>query len=338
MSGAGRQAWPALSLALAALVSVAAVEARGVPDFSVLAEDNAAAVVNISTVRKPAPRTGDDESPEVPPDVPWPEFFEKFFERHAPFPAPRPPTSVGSGFIITDDGYVITNHHVVDGVEEITVKLSDRRELPAELIGTDELSDIALLKVEADDLPAVRIGSSDAIKVGQWVLAIGAPFGFEHSVTAGIVSAKGRRLPSGNYVPFIQTDVAINPGNSGGPLFNLDGEVIGVNSQIYSRTGSYSGLSFAVPISLAMVVVGQLRDTGQVSRGWLGRVHPGGYAGSVRVVRPRQAARSADRARRRGRPGATGRLARRRHRAAFRRRGHRFVLVVAAAGRAHAGG
>ena len=269
-AGAGRRAWPALSLALAALIAVAAAEARGMPDFSELAEDNAAAVVNISTLRKPPSRGGDDESPEVPPDVPWPEFFEKFFERHTPFPVPRPPTSVGSGFIISDDGYVITNHHVVDGVEEITVKLSDRRELPAELVGTDELSDIALLKIEAEDLPAVRIGSSDAVKVGQWVLAIGAPFGFEHSVTAGIVSAKGRRLPSGNYVPFIQTDVAINPGNSGGPLFSLDGEVIGVNSQIYSRTGSYSGLSFAVPISLAMDVVRQLRADGQVSRGWLG--------------------------------------------------------------------
>ncbi len=265
--GAGRRAWPA---SLLVLVFAAPAEARGMPDFSALAEANVAAVVNISTLRKPPSRDQDDESPEAPPGVPWHEFFEKFFEHRAPLPMPRPPNSVGSGFIITGDGYVITNHHVVHGVEEITVKLSDRRELPAELIGTDELSDIALLKVDADDLPAVRIGSSDEIKVGQWVLAIGAPFGFEHSVTAGIVSAKGRRLPSGNYVPFIQTDVAINPGNSGGPLFNLDGEVIGVNSQIYSRTGSYSGLSFAVPIGLAMDVVGQLRDKGEVARGWLG--------------------------------------------------------------------
>ena len=259
--------WLAPCLALAAL---AGAEARGVPDFSALAEANVAAVVNISTLRAPPSRDEDGESPEVPPGVPWHEFFEKFFERGVPSPMPRPPNSVGSGFIISADGYVITNHHVVHGVEEITVKLSDRRELSAELIGADELSDIALLKIEADDLPAVRVGASNEIKVGQWVLAIGAPFGFEHSVTAGIVSAKGRRLPSGNYVPFIQTDVAINPGNSGGPLFNLDGEVIGVNSQIYSRTGSYSGLSFAVPINLVMDVVGQLQEKGEVSRGWLG--------------------------------------------------------------------
>ena len=245
-----------------------AAELRGLPDFSELAEAAAGAVVNISTVRKP-PATGEEGAPDSPHGIPWEDFTERFFERGTPPPS-TPPSSIGSGFILSEDGYVITNHHVVKDVEEIVVKLSDRRELIAELVGADERSDIALLKIAADDLPAVRIGLSDKVRVGQWVLAIGAPFGFEHSVTAGIVSAKGRSLPFGHYVPFIQTDVAINPGNSGGPLFNLDGEVVGVNSQIYSRTGTYSGLSFAVPVDLVMDVVRQLKEKGSVSRGWLG--------------------------------------------------------------------
>jgi serine protease Do len=178
--------------------------------------------------------------------------------------------SLGSGFIISDDGYVVTNYHVVHGADEIVVRLDDRRELQAEMIGTDARSDIALLKISARNLPAVKLGDSDELKVGEWVLAIGSPFGFDHSVTAGIVSAKGRSLPNENYVPFIQTDVAINPGNSGGPLFNLEGKVVGVNSQIYSRTGGFMGLSFAIPIELVLDVVEQLKTEGHVSRGWLG--------------------------------------------------------------------
>ena len=178
--------------------------------------------------------------------------------------------SVGSGFIISTDGEIISNYHVVKNADQIIVKLNDRREMQAEVIGFDELSDVVLLKIDGENLPTLTMGSSEPLKVGQWVLAIGAPFGFDYTVTAGIVSAKGRSLPDSNYVPFLQTDVAINPGNSGGPLFNLDGEVVGINAQIYSRTGSYSGLSFAVPIDLALNIVEQLKDTGEVVRGWLG--------------------------------------------------------------------
>ncbi len=178
--------------------------------------------------------------------------------------------SLGSGFIISEDGYVITNSHVVANADEIVVRLSDRREFVAEIVGTDKRSDIALLRVYGNKLPVVKLGRSAELKVGEWVLAIGSPFGFDYSVTQGIVSAIGRSLPNENYVPFIQTDVAINPGNSGGPLFNLDGEVIGVNSQIYSRTGGFMGLSFAVPVDVVMNVYSQLRETGQVTRGWLG--------------------------------------------------------------------
>jgi serine protease Do len=179
---------------------------------------------------------------------------------------------MGSGFIISSDGYILTNNHVVEGADEIIVALSDRREREAELIGADPLSDLALLKIDAENLPTVEIGSSEELKVGEWVVAIGSPFGFELSVTQGIVSAKGRSLPyeRDNYVPFIQTDVAINPGNSGGPLFNLDGDVVGINSQIFTRSGGYMGLSFAIPIDVAMEVVQQLKDKGSVSRGWLG--------------------------------------------------------------------
>ncbi|MEM7294574.1 MAG: Do family serine endopeptidase, partial [Pseudomonadota bacterium] len=247
--------------------------ARELPNFIDLVEDNHKAVVNISTTR--TTRT----APALPPGVeipdlensPFGELLRKFFEERGELPRGREePASLGSGFIISKDGYVLTNQHVVDGADEIIVRLHDRRQLVAELIGKDERSDIALLKLDADDLPVVQIGESEALRVGEWVLAIGSPFGFDHSVTAGIVSAKGRALPSENYTPFIQTDVAINPGNSGGPLFNLDGEVVGINSQIYSRTGGFMGLSFAIPIELAMSVADQLRDKGSVSRGWLG--------------------------------------------------------------------
>lgn len=178
--------------------------------------------------------------------------------------------SLGSGFIISDDGYVLTNVHVIKDADEIIVRLSDRQEFAAEVVGEDSRSDVALLKIDAKNLPTVKIGRSSDLKVGEWVLAIGSPFEFDHSVTAGIVSALGRSLPNENYVPFIQTDVAINPGNSGGPLFNMDGEVVGINSQIYSRTGGFMGLSFTIPIDLAMDVVDQLKNKGKVTRGWLG--------------------------------------------------------------------
>ncbi len=250
--------------------------ARSLPDFTPLVENNAAAVVNISTT---VAKNGNPNMPhqfnlpDIPEDSPFYDFFRKFFEEMPEGSAPQPfekRSSLGSGFILSKDGYVITNNHVVENADEIIVRLNDRREFKAELIGRDKKSDIAVLKIKGKNLPVVKIGNSNKLKVGEWVLAIGTPFGFDHSVTAGIVSAIGRSLPNENYVPFIQTDVAINPGNSGGPLFNLDGEVVGVNSQIYSRTGGFMGLSFAVPINVTMDVYKQLRDQGKVSRGWLG--------------------------------------------------------------------
>jgi serine protease Do len=240
------------------------------PDFTGLVEKNSAAVVNISTSQKvTATEPQLPEGLEIPEGTPFDDFFRRFFGEGGGG-QPSEVKSLGSGFIVSNDGYVLTNHHVVKDADEIVVRLQDRRELVAKVVGSDKRSDIALLKIEASQLPVVRMGSADKLKVGEWVLAIGSPFGFDHSVTAGIVSAKGRSLPSDNYVPFIQTDVAINPGNSGGPLFNLDGEVVGVNSQIYSRTGGFMGLSFAIPIEVAMQVVEQLKSQGHVSRGWLG--------------------------------------------------------------------
>ncbi len=244
------------------------------PDFTELVEDNSSAVVNISTSKQTGVKRGlppEMEMPDIPEDSPFGELLRKFFGEYGGNGEEHfNSRSLGSGFIISQDGYVITNHHVVKGADEIIVKLSDRREFIAELVGSDPRSDIALLKLDATELPTVEIGSADKVKVGQWVLAIGSPFGFDASVTAGIVSAKGRSLPSENYVPFIQTDVAINPGNSGGPLFDLDGKVVGINSQIYTRSGGFMGLSFAIPIEVAMDVVDQLKTTGYVSRGWLG--------------------------------------------------------------------
>ena len=202
-----------------------------------------------------------------------PEIFRHFFG--APMPSPRGKQdreSLGSGFIISKDGYILTNNHVVQDADEIVVRLNDRRELEATLVGADPSSDLAVLKVDAKNLPTVRLGNSDKLDVGEWVVAIGSPFGFDYSVTAGIVSAKGRSLPNENYVPFIQTDVAINPGNSGGPLFNLDGEVVGINSQIYTRSGGFMGVSFAIPINVALDVADQLKSKGKVTRGWLGVV------------------------------------------------------------------
>jgi serine protease Do len=238
-----------------------------------LVERNNAAVVNISTTQKVAASEPQlPEGMEIPEGSPFDDFLKRYFGEGGGGGGGEPSEaqSLGSGFILSSDGYVVTNHHVVKGADEIIVRLQDRRELVAKLVGSDKRSDIALLKIDAVDLPTVKLGSSEALKVGEWVLAIGSPFGFEHSATAGIVSAKGRSLPSDNYVPFIQTDVAINPGNSGGPLFNLNGEVVGVNSQIYSRTGGFMGLSFAIPTEVATQVVAQLKSAGKVSRGWLG--------------------------------------------------------------------
>lgn len=242
------------------------------PDFTEMVKEYGAAVVNISTTKKAPEVSGDFNGQQMPEGVPpqMEEFFRHFFQQPGRGFQPRETSSLGSGFIISEDGYVVTNHHVVKDADEIVVKLKDRRQLVATVIGSDESSDIALLKIDAEYLPIVKVGSSNKLQVGEWVLAIGTPFGFEQSVTAGIVSAKGRSLPGGNYVPFIQTDVAINPGNSGGPLFNMEGEVIGVNSQIYSRSGGYMGLSFAIPMDVAMNVVKQIKSKGRVSRGWLG--------------------------------------------------------------------
>ncbi|WP_027847790.1 DegQ family serine endoprotease [Marinospirillum minutulum] len=243
------------------------VSAANLPDFTQLVERAAPAVVNISTTQ-----TVQKRSSRIPQEVP--EIFRHFFgelpEGFEQEPSQQQRQSLGSGFIISDDGYILTNNHVIENADEIVVRLSDRRELIAELIGSDASSDLALLKIDAKGLPVVTVGNSDKLKVGEWVLAIGSPFGFDHSVTAGIVSAKGRSLPNETYVPFIQTDVAINPGNSGGPLFNLEGEVVGINSQIYTRSGGFMGLSFAIPMQVALEVAEQLKDQGRVSRGWLG--------------------------------------------------------------------
>ncbi len=251
------------------------VSAAKLPDFVSVVEDSSAAVVNISTTQKiKHGRQGFPHGmPNMPEGTPFDEFFRRFFDQERPNDAPPrdfDSHSLGSGFIISKDGYILTNHHVIRDADEIIVRLSDRRELEAEVIGSDQRSDVAVLKVDAEDLPVVKVGDSSKLKVGEWVLAIGSPFDFDHTVTAGIVSAVGRSLPNENYVPFIQTDVAINPGNSGGPLFNMDGEVVGVNAQIYSRTGGFMGLSFTIPIDLAMDVVEQLKAVGHVTRGWLG--------------------------------------------------------------------
>lgn len=257
------------SLCLAALLFVCSLGARAqLPDFTELVEKYGPAVVNVSTTSAPRARAG-PRLPNVPEDDPFYEFFRRFMPQ---IPGPREfeSQSLGSGFIISADGYVLTNAHVVEAADEITVKLNDKREFKAKVIGSDRKTDIALLKIDAAGLPAVQIGDPSKVKVGEWVIAIGSPFGFESTVTAGIVSAKGRSLPQENFVPFIQTDVAVNPGNSGGPLFNLRGEVIGVNSQIYSRTGGFMGLSFAIPIDVAMDIQQQLRTAGKVTRGRIG--------------------------------------------------------------------
>lgn len=250
----------------------AAVQAQ-LPDFTSIVDSAKDSVVNISTKNKTGGGVRDRFNiPEIPEGSPFGDLLEKFLEQEEfqNRPRERERQSLGSGFIVSKDGYILTNHHVIAEAEEVIVRMSNRAEYVAEVIGSDQASDVAVLKVDADNLPMLEFGDSDQLKVGEWVLAIGSPFGFDASVTAGIVSAKGRNLPSDNYVPFIQTDVAINPGNSGGPLFNMDGEVIGINSQIYSRTGGFMGLSFAIPIEMAVDVADQIRDKGYVSRGWLG--------------------------------------------------------------------
>lgn len=244
------------------------------PEFRELVKQASPAVVNISTVQEAPSRNSNAPHFQLPDGQEIPEIFRHFFRMppggNGNAPRRPAPQSLGSGFIISDDGYILTNHHVVEGAEAVIVRLNDRRQLEAAVIGSDKRSDVALLKIDAEDLPVVKIGNSDASEVGEWVLAIGSPFGFDYSVTAGIISATDRSLANETYVPFIQTDVAINPGNSGGPLFNLDGEVIGINSQIYTRSGGFMGLSFAIPMNVAMEVADQLKQNGAVSRGWLG--------------------------------------------------------------------
>ena len=250
----------------------AAAQSRELPDFTDLAEKHGPAVVNISTTQTVRANRMFPQMPELDEDDPMFEFFKRFIPRQPGIPHDFHSKSLGSGFIISQDGYILTNAHVVESADEITVKFTDKREFKAKVIGSDKRTDVALIKIEASGLPSVKMGDPARLRVGEWVVAIGSPFGFENSVTAGIVSAKGRSLPQENYVPFIQTDVAINPGNSGGPLFNMKGEVVGINSQIYSRTGGYMGVAFAIPIDVAMEVQGQLRSSGRVSRGRIGVV------------------------------------------------------------------
>ena len=238
--------------------------AKELPDFTDLAEKQGAAVVNISTTQI---IRNDLNIPNVPEGDPFYDFFRRFAPQ---MPREQESQSLGSGFIISADGFIMTNAHVVDHADKITVRLTDKREFRAKVIGADKRTDVALLKIDATGLPKVNFGDPNKLKVGEWVVAIGSPFGFDSSVTAGIVSAKGRSLPQDNYVPFIQTDVAINPGNSGGPLFNMNEEVVGINSQIYTRSGGSMGLSFAIPIDVAMQVSEQLRTSGKVTRGRIG--------------------------------------------------------------------
>ena len=238
------------------------------PDFAQLVAREGGAVVNIQASRER------DEDGNSGNEDPFMEFFKRLTPNAPDFSEDDNATSAnfGSGFIISPDGYILTNTHVIKGMTNIKVTLNDKRQYPAKLIGQDEKSDVALLKIEAKNLPTVKIGNPDELRSGEWVAAIGAPFGFENSVTSGIVSAKNRTLPDDGYMPFIQTDVAINPGNSGGPLFNLKGQVVGINSQIYSRSGGFMGISFAIPINVAMNVADQLKATGKVERGQLGVV------------------------------------------------------------------
>jgi serine protease Do len=266
----------------AAMMPAEAAAKTGIPDFSGLVETYGPAVVNISAkhVVKHTSRRSMQQLP-VDPSDPFYQFFKRFYGQFPGFNGggggddggsqdDTPSASLGSGFIISSDGYILTNAHVVDGANVVTVKLTDKREFRAKVVGTDKQSDVAVLKISASSLPTVKIGDPNQSKVGQWVVAIGSPYGFDNTVTSGIISAKARSLPNENYTPFIQTDVPVNPGNSGGPLFNLQGQVIGINSMIYSQTGGFQGLSFAIPIDEAMRVKDELVKTGHVSRGRLG--------------------------------------------------------------------
>lgn len=264
-SFASANAAPTAAAAVAQSAQPVAVAPAALPDMRSIVAANAAAVVNISVSGMRKASVG---IPQIDPDDPFYEFFRRFGGQ---MPQGKTPVrGQGSGFIVSADGMVLTNAHVVEDADEVTVKLNDKREFKAKVLGADKASDVAVLKIDAKGLPVVRIGTSGQTQVGEWVLAIGSPFGFESSASAGIVSAKSRSLPDGSYVPFIQTDVAVNPGNSGGPLFNMNGEVIGINSQIYSRSGGYQGLSFAIPIEVAMNVERQIVATGKVQRGKLG--------------------------------------------------------------------
>jgi serine protease Do len=296
---AGRQnvsAPQVISPAQAAMMPAEAAAKTGIPDFSGLVETYGPAVVNISAkhVVKTSSRRGELEgsngtngrggNPQLPidPSDPFYQFFKHFYggmpgqggdgggNGNGPNASDTPSESLGSGFIVSSDGYILTNAHVVDGANVVTVKLTDKREYRAKVVGADKQSDVAVLKIDAKDLPIVKIGDPNGSKVGQWVVAIGSPYGFDNTVTSGIISAKSRSLPNENYTPFIQTDVPVNPGNSGGPLFNLQGEVIGINSMIYSQTGGFQGLSFAIPINEAIKVKDALVKTGHVDRGRLG--------------------------------------------------------------------
>ena len=242
--------------------------AAQLPEFRDIVKQSSPAVVKI-IVEASGPRPGQGQP--GPDEIP--EYLRRFFEFRGAPPAPHQRMGMGSGFVISEDGLIVTNNHVVEGADSVLVRMSDRREFEAQIVGTDPRSDLALLRVSATDLPVLKLATQDDLDVGEWVLAIGSPFGLDYSVTAGIVSGKGRSLPTENgenYVPFIQTDVAINPGNSGGPLFNLEGEVVGVNSQIFTRSGGSIGLSFAIPVSVVRNVMAQLEDNGRVTRGWLG--------------------------------------------------------------------
>lgn len=257
----------------AAQAAPASTVAYGLPDFTDLVSQASPAVVSIQVTKAiPTRFSGEDGfPPDMAPGDPGFEFFRRFAPGAMPDRDDAPvQQGEGSGFIITPDGYVLTNAHVVEGADEVIVRLADKRELKARIVGIDDTTDVAVIKLPANNLPTLRMGDANALKVGEWVVAIGSPFGFDHTVSAGVVSAKTRSLPNGGYVPFIQTDVALNPGNSGGPLLNLRGEVVGINSQIYSRSGGYMGLSFAIPIDLAMNVQTQLVKHGKVTRGRLG--------------------------------------------------------------------
>ncbi|MDP1540442.1 MAG: Do family serine endopeptidase [Moraxellaceae bacterium] len=257
-----RQHGLVLLLSLSFGLAGGASTAMAATDFAAIVEATSPSVVNISATSRSRPVNNVNEE--------FQELLRRFYGIETQPESPRARQSFGSGFIISNEGYVLTNNHVIDGADSVMVRLNDRREIEAKVIGTDPRTDIALLKIDAKSINAVKIGDPSKLRVGEAVLAIGSPFGFDYSATAGIVSAKSRALPSEAYVPFIQTDVAINPGNSGGPLFNANGEVIGINSQIYSRSGGFMGVSFAIPIDVAMEVVAQLQDQGKVNRGYLG--------------------------------------------------------------------